>query len=53
MRKNIQDTCSKFKENAQNNLNDRIYFARFKVHIILQIAIKIFVKKHTIETRYA
>lgn len=52
MRKNIQDTCSKFKENAQNNLNDRIYFARFKVQIILQIAIKIFVKKQ-IETRYA
>lgn len=40
MRKNIQDTCSKNKENAQNNLNDRIYFARIKVQIILQIAIK-------------
>lgn len=52
MRKNIQDTCSKNKENAQNNLNDRIYFARIKVQIILQIAIKKFVKKQ-IETRYA
>lgn len=40
MRKNIQDTCSKNKENAQNNLNDRIYFARIEVQIILQIAIK-------------
>lgn len=49
MRKNIQDTCSKNKENAQNNLNDRIYFARIKVQIILQIAIKIFVKKNKLK----
>lgn len=49
MRKNIQDTCSKNKENAQNNLNDRIYFARIKVQIILQIAIKKFVKKNKLK----
>lgn len=53
MRKNIQDTCSKNKENAQNNLNDRIYFARIKVQIILQIAIKKNSLKKQIETRYA
>lgn len=33
MRKNIQDTCSKNKENGQNNLNDIIYFARIKVQV--------------------